>query len=218
MYKGPVINLIGSSTSSHHESSSDSSDNHEHWVAGTLLILVGCVAWACFYVLQSISLKKYPAELSLSSLICASGTLQSAAAALAVEHHASAWAVGWDSSLFAPLYTYASCVSEEIQNNVVVLVDYQVIDDANPQHPSAISALNGNVKGCGYFEWVDSSSFEVAMEEVQWSCIVKDLVKALEKKEDDIRYLRYILGVAIIFCVIFGFGLGCCCCVKDKNY
>ncbi|KAK0576966.1 hypothetical protein LWI29_025980 [Acer saccharum] len=36
---------------------------------------------------------------------------------------------------------YASCVSEEIQNNVVVLVDYQVIDDANPQHPSAISAL-----------------------------------------------------------------------------
>ncbi|KAK0597528.1 hypothetical protein LWI29_026214 [Acer saccharum] len=78
--------------------------------------------------------------------------------------------------------------------------------------------VNGYVKGCGYFEWVDSSSFEVAREEVQWSCIVKDLVKALEKKEDDIRYLRYILGVAIIFCVIFGFGLGCCCCIKDKNY
>ena len=73
---------------------------------------------------------------------------------------------------------------------------------------------NGNVKGCGYFEWVDSSSFEVAREEVQWSCIVQDLVKALEKKEDDIRYLRYMLGVAIIFCVIFGFGLRCCC-VKD---
>ncbi|KAK2659528.1 hypothetical protein Ddye_006061 [Dipteronia dyeriana] len=105
LYKGPVINLIGSSTSRHHESSSDSSDNHEHWVAGTLLILVGCVAWSCFYVLQSITLKKYPAELSLSSLICAAGTLQSAAVALAVERHASAWAVGWDSRLFAPLYT-----------------------------------------------------------------------------------------------------------------
>ncbi|KAK1555752.1 hypothetical protein Q3G72_030909 [Acer saccharum] len=105
MYKGPVINLIGSSTSSHHESSSDSSDSHEHWVAGTLLILVGCVAWSCFYVVQSITLKKYPAELSLSSLICAAGTLQSAAVALAVEHHACAWAVGWDSRLFAPLYT-----------------------------------------------------------------------------------------------------------------
>ena len=88
---------------------------------------------------------------------------------------------------------------------------------------------NRNVKGCGYFQWVDSSGFEVAREkdhqevareEVhQWSCIVQDLVKALEKKENDICYLRYILGVAIIFCVIFGFGLGCClCCVKDKNY
>ncbi|KAK4860362.1 hypothetical protein QYF36_022100 [Acer negundo] len=105
LYKGPVINFIGSSTSNHHESSSDSSDNQEHWVAGTLLILLGCVAWSCFYILQSITLKKYPAELSLSSLICASGTLQSAAVALAVEHHASAWAVGWDSRLFAPLYT-----------------------------------------------------------------------------------------------------------------
>ncbi|KAK1583198.1 hypothetical protein Q3G72_021758 [Acer saccharum] len=105
MYKGPVINLIGSSRSSHHESSSDSSDNHEHWVVGTLVILVACVAWSCFYVVQSITLKKYPAELSLSSLICAAGTLQSAAVALAVEHHASAWAVGWDSRLFAPLYT-----------------------------------------------------------------------------------------------------------------
>ncbi|KAK0589843.1 hypothetical protein LWI29_019186 [Acer saccharum] len=49
-----------------------------------------------------------------------------------------------------------------------------------------------NFVGCGYFEWVDSSSVEVAREEVQWSCIVQDLVKALEKKEDDIRYLRYI--------------------------
>ncbi|KAK0583864.1 hypothetical protein LWI29_004161 [Acer saccharum] len=71
--------------------------------------------------------------------------------------------------------------------------------------------MNGNVKGCDYFkwvdssrrcdyfEWVDSSSFEVAREEVQWSCIVQDLVKALENKEDDIRYLRCVLGVAIIF-------------------
>ncbi|KAK1584609.1 hypothetical protein Q3G72_034429 [Acer saccharum] len=27
--------------------------------------------------------------------------------------------------------------------------------------------VNGNVKRCGYFEWVDSSSVEVAREEVQ---------------------------------------------------
>ncbi|KAK1572607.1 hypothetical protein Q3G72_035176 [Acer saccharum] len=39
-----------------------------------------------------------------------------------------------------------------------------------------LNFVNGNVNGCGYFEWVDNSSFEVAREEVQWSCIVQDLV------------------------------------------
>ncbi|GKV37673.1 hypothetical protein SLEP1_g45672 [Rubroshorea leprosula] len=26
--------------------------SHKHWLAGTALILVGCIAWSCFYVLQ----------------------------------------------------------------------------------------------------------------------------------------------------------------------
>lgn len=78
---------------------------HKHWLAGTALILVGCVAWSCFYVLQSITIKRYSAEISLSSLICLFGALQSLAIALCVERKASGWAVGWDSRLFAPLYT-----------------------------------------------------------------------------------------------------------------
>ncbi|KAK2645433.1 hypothetical protein Ddye_020628 [Dipteronia dyeriana] len=59
--------------------------------------------------------------------------------------------------------------------------------------------MKGNIKGCGYFKWVDNNSIENEKEEAQWSCIVQDLVKALEKKEDDICYLRYILGIAIFF-------------------
>ncbi|XP_044476059.1 WAT1-related protein At4g08290-like [Mangifera indica] len=104
LYKGPVLNMPWSHTESHHESSSSESAD-KHWVAGTLLILLGCVAWSCFYVLQSITIKKYGAQLSLSSLICLSGTLQSAAIALAVERRASGWAVGWNSRLLAALYT-----------------------------------------------------------------------------------------------------------------
>ncbi|EXB44370.1 Auxin-induced protein 5NG4 [Morus notabilis] len=102
LYKGPVIDMIFWSTKSTHHTS-NSSD--KHWLAGTLFILIGCVAWSCFYVLQSITIKKYPAELSLSSLICLSGALQSTAVALVVERHANAWAVGWDSRLLAPVYT-----------------------------------------------------------------------------------------------------------------
>ncbi|KAI4307286.1 hypothetical protein L6164_030490 [Bauhinia variegata] len=78
---------------------------HAHWLTGTLFILLGCVAWSSFYILQSITVKKYPAELSLASLICLMGALQSAAVALVVEHHPRAWAIGWDYRFFCPLYT-----------------------------------------------------------------------------------------------------------------
>ncbi|GMI82909.1 Usually multiple acids move in and out Transporters 20 [Hibiscus trionum] len=104
LYKGPVIELIWSNTS-HYGSGGSGGSSDKHWISGTLLILVGCVAWSCFYVLQSITIKKYTAEISLSSLICLAGTIQSLAIALAVEHHPSGWAVGWNSRLFAPLYS-----------------------------------------------------------------------------------------------------------------
>ncbi|GLT47088.1 hypothetical protein SLA2020_208080 [Shorea laevis] len=62
-----------------------------------------------FLCLQSITIKKYDAELSLSSLICLSGALQSLAIALIVERQPNGWAVGWDSRLFTPLYTGIVC-------------------------------------------------------------------------------------------------------------
>lgn len=60
------------------------------------------------FFLQSITVKRYPAELSLSALICLAGALQSTVIAVAIEHRPSAWAVGWDSRLLAPLYTVFS--------------------------------------------------------------------------------------------------------------
>ncbi|KAH0989394.1 hypothetical protein GBA52_000877 [Prunus armeniaca] len=103
VYKGPVVDLLWSHKTSSHSSTTTSSD--QHWVTGTLFILIGCVAWSCFYVLQSITVKKYPANISLSCLICLVGALQGAAVAVTVERRASAWAVGWDSRLLAPLYS-----------------------------------------------------------------------------------------------------------------
>lgn len=50
VYKGPVVDLLWSHKTSSHSSTTPSSD--QHWVTGTLFILIGCVAWSCFYVLQ----------------------------------------------------------------------------------------------------------------------------------------------------------------------
>lgn len=60
------------------------------------------------HMVQSITIKKYTAGISLSSLICLAGTIQSLAIALVVEHRPSGWAVGWNSRLFAPLYSVST--------------------------------------------------------------------------------------------------------------
>ncbi|XP_021810263.1 WAT1-related protein At4g08290 [Prunus avium] len=119
VYKGPVVDLLWSHKTSSHSSTTTSSD--QHWVTGTLFILIGCVAWSCFYVLQSITVKKYPANISLSCLICLVGALQGAAVAVTVERRASAWAVGWDSRLLAPLYSgiIASGIAYYVQGLVM---------------------------------------------------------------------------------------------------
>lgn len=102
IYKGPGFNIFHSGTQNQnatHESS------HNHQTAGALYILMGCVALSSFYILQSITVKAYPAELSLATLICLAGGAQATAVALVAERHSQAWAIGWDYRLYAPLYT-----------------------------------------------------------------------------------------------------------------
>ncbi|KAK4801140.1 hypothetical protein SAY86_021627 [Trapa natans] len=104
LYKGPIIDFIGHAGGGEAAVAGASSDS-KHWVSGTLFILIGCCAWSAFYILQSITVKRYPAEMSLSSLICLVGAMQSAVVAVVAERHPSAWTVGWDSRLLAPVYT-----------------------------------------------------------------------------------------------------------------
>lgn len=72
-------------------------------------------------LLQSITLKKYPAEMSLSSLICLVGAMQTSVVAVVAERHSGAgvWALGWDFRLYGPLYTVPSPF---LTNNFISLV------------------------------------------------------------------------------------------------
>ncbi|KAF7816874.1 WAT1-related protein [Senna tora] len=93
-YKGPVINLF-------HQYSANTStvmsmrQQHEHkeWLIGTLFLLLGCLAWSSFFILQSITLNKYPPPISLACFICFLGSLQSGALALVFQHHSAAWSL-----------------------------------------------------------------------------------------------------------------------------
>lgn len=61
-------------------------------------------------VFQKITLKHY-SPLSLTTLICFVGTLQSTAVTLVMEHKASAWHIGWDMNLLAAAYAVSFLLS-----------------------------------------------------------------------------------------------------------
>lgn len=103
-YRGPSFSIFNSQQ--HGGGSSPTSHNNNNsQTSGAVYILMGCGALSGFYILQSVTVKRYPAELSLATLICMSGTLQTTAVALVAEPHLHSWAIGLDYRLYAPLYT-----------------------------------------------------------------------------------------------------------------
>lgn len=54
---------------------------------------------------KAVTLKSYPAQLSLTALVCMMGTLEGSILALVVEKtNASIWSINWDIKLFAAIY------------------------------------------------------------------------------------------------------------------
>ncbi|MFS7961477.1 putative EamA domain-containing protein [Helianthus anomalus] len=77
---------------------------------GSMMIIAGCLSWSCFYIVQAITLKSYPAELSLTALICASGTLQGAIVTVIAEHgKLAAWRLQLDAGLITMIYGGVIC-------------------------------------------------------------------------------------------------------------
>ncbi|XP_062146744.1 WAT1-related protein At4g08300 [Alnus glutinosa] len=107
LYKGPIVNFIIGRAPSHHKSSAELAD--QHLVTGTLMLLAGCCSWAAFFILQSFTLKKYPAELSLTAWICLMGAVEGSIVTLVMERDMSVWAIGWDSRLLAAVYSGIVC-------------------------------------------------------------------------------------------------------------
>ncbi|KAM0948907.1 putative EamA domain-containing protein [Dioscorea sansibarensis] len=113
LYKGNVVDFPWTRGWHDHNtattSGGDISTNSSHWLAGTFMLLWSCLCWSGFFILQSHTLKSYPAELSLASLICFFGTLESGAVALVMEKGTKPWALAWDTSLFTPVYSGVMC-------------------------------------------------------------------------------------------------------------
>ncbi|EXB67895.1 Auxin-induced protein 5NG4 [Morus notabilis] len=107
--KGPILDLFWTRGTRVDEARSGGI-SLSHSIKGSLMITVGCFSWACFMILQAITLKTYPAELSLTAWICLLGTLEGTAVALVMERgNASVWSLKWDTKLMAALYSGVVC-------------------------------------------------------------------------------------------------------------
>ncbi|KAJ0657761.1 putative EamA domain-containing protein [Helianthus annuus] len=81
-------------------------EDHRNMIKGAIMIAIGCFFWAGFFILQAVTLKSYPAQLSLTSLICMMGALQGTVTTLVIERaRRDIWSINWDAKLFATLYS-----------------------------------------------------------------------------------------------------------------
>nr|AFK49504.1 unknown [Lotus japonicus] len=104
LYKGPIVSVVRSSTfhASQPQNVNDATTNH--WIIGTCFLLIGCAGFSTFYILQAITLRKYPAEMSQATWVCFVGAIQSSVVAFFAErHHTQAWSLGWDIRLWRQL-------------------------------------------------------------------------------------------------------------------
>ncbi|KAJ9175678.1 hypothetical protein P3X46_014211 [Hevea brasiliensis] len=93
-----------------HHGSTSVLTTHDDPIKGAFMIGVGCLCWSSFIILQAITLKTYPAELSLTVLICLVGTIEGSIFALIMEKgNPSAWSIHFDSRLLAAVYGGVIC-------------------------------------------------------------------------------------------------------------
>nr|XP_043634923.1 WAT1-related protein At2g39510-like [Erigeron canadensis] len=106
LVNGPPIPLPWTNVSSVHHPLTTSTVSQDQHVKGAVMITAGCFCWASFYILQAVTLKEYPAQLSLTTLICMMGALQGTVMTFLIEKgKPGIWSIKWDTKLFATLYS-----------------------------------------------------------------------------------------------------------------
>ncbi|XP_019056852.1 PREDICTED: WAT1-related protein At2g37460-like [Tarenaya hassleriana] len=108
LLKGPVFDLWKKGSSP--KNSVTVGIDTRSAIEGAVLITVGCLGNAGFMILQAITIRSYPAELSLTAWICFLGTIEGAALALImVKGDPGVWAIGWDNRLITCFYNGIVC-------------------------------------------------------------------------------------------------------------
>ncbi|KAM1064314.1 hypothetical protein ACFX13_029021 [Malus domestica] len=135
LINGPMLNFPWTRRNIHQESTV--STVHQDPIKGGIMLAAGCFCWSCFMILQAITLKSYPAELSLTTWICLVGTVQGTAAALAFEwNNPIAWSIHFDYKLLAAVYSGIMC------SGIAYYIQGMVMKERGPVFVTAFSPLS----------------------------------------------------------------------------
>uniref|UniRef100_A0A5B7CBX3 WAT1-related protein n=1 Tax=Davidia involucrata TaxID=16924 RepID=A0A5B7CBX3_DAVIN len=136
LVKGPVLELVWTKVRNNHKTKM-SEINLQHSIKGSFMITVGCFSWACFMVLQAITLRTYPAELSLTAWICLLGTAEGAIVALVMERgKTTVWSINWDTKFLAALYSGIFC------SGLAYYIQGVIMKDRGPVFVTAFNPLS----------------------------------------------------------------------------
>jgi drug/metabolite transporter (DMT)-like permease len=100
LYKGPIMKNLGPALI-HIQGKPVM---HEQWLKGCVLTVASCITWSMKYIMQAYTLKRYPAQLSLTTWMSFLGAAQSAVFTVIIEHNRAAWTIGFNIDLWSIIY------------------------------------------------------------------------------------------------------------------
>lgn len=118
LYKGAALTHTASSVQEHTASgtTTTSSSSKGRWMLGSALLLVNCIAFSFWMLLQGKLTKKYPAVISSTAFMALFSSLQAGALALTTQRHLSVWLLRGSIQIATVLF--AVCKIAQITTNL----------------------------------------------------------------------------------------------------
>ncbi|MED6131587.1 hypothetical protein PIB30_011190 [Stylosanthes scabra] len=118
LYKGPAMRNLWHPII--HIQGKKAAAVHENWLKGSLLAVISCVAWSVWYIMQAATLKRYPAQLSLTTWMSFVGAAQSAVfTVIVIGHKPSAWSIGFNIDMWSTLYGVSTDILVLFKSNKI---------------------------------------------------------------------------------------------------
>ncbi|KAI3871086.1 hypothetical protein MKX03_019828 [Papaver bracteatum] len=105
---GTIVSLAGVMTMTLYRGPAEK-NLWKNWLKGSVLLVASCITWSMWYIMQDITLKRYPAPLSLTTWMSFVGAAQSAVFTVIVHHKPKPWVIGFNIDLWAIIYSGVVC-------------------------------------------------------------------------------------------------------------